>query len=401
MSRDSFIMVVASLLSAVCAYFYQLFMAMFLTPQEYGILLSLTSLMVIVSMFGDTITLIVARLTSKFKAEARVAVVNYIWHLSLKGTSAIGVLMFALAAVLSPLLCKSLNIDNHLYPVILFSSFIFGFSLSGNWGVMQGLQRFLSLGSNRILWALLRPTFAVLFVYLGFGITGGLAAIPLSYAIAFIATFPFLGNLSSAGNEKVKIEQIGSYMSLTLLALFSITMLSNIDVVLAKHYLTPIDAGNYSAVSILGRICFYAPIGVAIAMFPKTSASFESHGKHHQLFIKAVLLTTLIVGTIGLTYALFSETIVRLLFSDKYSMVTPYIFKYGLGMSFLSLSYLTMTYLLSIGKRKVAYSLLAATLSQFGLIILFHTDISQLVDIMFISGLISLVLVSPCLLKGR
>jgi len=399
--QDSLIMVISAFLANIFVYIYQLSMGILLEPPEYGILLSLTALLIIISMFGDTITLIMSRLTSKYKAEARLAAINYVWYRSLKYTFIIGVLVFAIAAGLSPLISRFLKINNIGYLLITFSSWIFAFSLSGNWGVMQGLQRFLSFGLNRVLWALLRPAFAIILVSLGFGLIGGLAALPISYAVALIITFLLLlRNLSHAGKERVNLDKTYSYAGLTLLAIFSITMLVNIDVVLAKHFLTPIDAGRYSAVSVLGRISFYAPMGIALAMFPKTSESFEISGRHHRLFITSVLLAILIVGTICLAYALFPRPIVDLIFSDKYLIIAPYIFKYSLGMSFLSLSYLAMTYLLSIGRSRVAFILLAAMLSQLGMIGLFHSDITQFVNIMFISGILSLVLVLLFLSKN-
>ena len=393
MTRHSLLMVVAGLVSGASAYLYQLSMGILLTPTQYATLLSLTSLLLVVSVFGDTITLTIAKLTSKLKAEDRLGAVGYVRHRFLKFTFLAGILTFSLAAALSPLLSRFLDTDSYVYPIVLSSSFIFAFPLSGDWGVMQGLQRFPTLAAIRVLWASLRPALGVLLVSLGFALSGGLAAIPLSYAVTLIITIILLRDLSHSGYEKVEIEKTGLYTSLTLVALFSITMLSNIDVVLAKHYLPSIKAESYSAISILGRICFYAPMGVALAMFPKTSESFESGGRHRILFTKAALLAILIVTPICLIYAIFPDHVVHLIFSDKYTQVAPYVFKYGLAMSLLSLSYLAMTYFLSIGRTKIAYLLLAAMLIQLGLICLYHSSVAQLINDLLISGIVSVILV--------
>jgi len=254
LARDSLIMVTAGFASGLFSYLYQLSMGILLTPEDYGALFSLTSLLVIVCVFTRAVTLTVAKLTSKFKAEGRPGAINYIWHSSLKRGLLVGVLSFALLAGLSPLLSLLLNIDSYVYPMILFASLIFAFSLSGNWGIMQGTQRFRSFGSSQVLWAFLKPAFAVPFVYFGFGVAGGLAALPLSFAVVFILTFFLLHNLSQAGKERVELGGFRAYAGFTILAMFGITALTNLDVVLAKHYLAPADAGCYSAVSVLGMI---------------------------------------------------------------------------------------------------------------------------------------------------
>jgi O-antigen/teichoic acid export membrane protein len=349
---------------------------------------------------GDTITLTTAKLTSKLKAEASLGAVRFVRHRSLKSSFTIGIVLFAIASAMSPLFARFLHMDSYIYPIVVFSSFMFAFPLSTDFGTMQGLQRFLPYASVRVLWALLRPALAILLVTLGFALVGGLAAIPLSYALTLVVTFALLSNLP-AGNEKVETQRTVSYAGLVFVALFSVTMLTNIDVVLAKHYLPPDDAGSYSAISVLGRICLYAPTGVALAMFPKTSESFESGGRHRSLFIKAAFLSIMVVAPICLIYALFPTQILHILFSDKYSLAAPYIFKYGLGMSFLALSYLAMTYSLSIGKTGVAYCMLGAMLLQLSLIACFHSSIAQLVNAMLISGIVSLLLLLTMLFIGK
>ncbi len=393
MARHSLLMITVGLAAGLSAYVYQLAMRILLTGHEYATLLSLTSLLLVVSVFGDTITLTAARQTSKLKSQGRLGAVNHIRHRFLKWTAVIGILMFVLAAAFSPLLTGFLKSDSSLYSIMLFSSLALAFPLCSDWGVMQGLQAFFPLAAARVVWALARPALAVLLVSIGLGLSGGLAAVPLSYAVAFVVTVVALRSLSRAGKDTAEIEGAGGYAGYTILALFSITMLANIDVVMATHYLSPDDAGSYSTISVLGRICFYAPMGIALAMFPKTSDSFESKGSHRTLFKKAALLAVLIVAPLCVVYAVFPSPIVDFLFPDKYPSVAPNMFIYGLGMSFLSLAYLTMTYFLSIGKTRVAYPLVMSAVLQMVLLTLFHSSIEDLVHAFVISGAVSLALV--------
>ncbi len=188
MARHSLLMLAVGLAAGLSGYLYQLAMGILLTPAQYGTLLSLTSLLLVVSVFGDTITLTVARQTSRLKSQGRLGAVNHIRHRFLKWTLVIGVLAFLVAAALSPLLTRFLNSDSNLYSILLFSSLALVFPVSSDWGIMQGLQAFFPLAAVRVVWALARPALAVLLVYTGLGLSGGLAAVPLSYAVAFVVT---------------------------------------------------------------------------------------------------------------------------------------------------------------------------------------------------------------------
>jgi O-antigen/teichoic acid export membrane protein len=301
----------------------------------------------------------------------------------------------------SPLISRFLNLNNLLYPIIVFSTMLVVLALSVSLGVMQGLQRFFSLGFSQTLVGLLKLGFGALLVYLGLGIYGGLAAIPISFALVLLVTFPLLRNLSRAGNERVAVTGLRSYAVLTLVAIFFFTVLTNVDVILARHYLNATDAGNYSAISVLGRIAFYAPAGVAAAMFPKTSALFESGGDHQGLFLKAMLLVALIAGSVVLVYGLFAQMVIQFLFAGKYPLVAPYLFIYGLAMALFAFSFLLLNYFLSFNQTKVAYSLLAVVILQLTLIAIFHSTIGQLVNIMLICGMSSVVAMLPFYLRQR
>ena len=170
----------------------------------------------------------------------------------------------------------------------------------------------------------------------------------------------------------------------------------------ARHYLSPTDAGNYSALSVLGRIAFYAPLGVGVAMFPKTSESFERNGDHRRLFLKALVITLVIASCVVLPYGLCPQLIVDVIFGTKYSLVAPFVFRYGAVMGLFALSFVVARYLLSTNKTIIVYPLAGVTLFQVVLISMFHSTIGQWVSVMLVSGGLSVACLLPfCLVKVR
>ncbi len=386
-------MVGASLATGLLLYLYQLSMGIMLPPAEYGVLASLTSILAVFLIFLQAITLAVARFTAAFTTGKGLAVANFVWHISLNRMLLVGVLAFGLFAAITPLLADFLKINSYQYCLIMFCSLIFAFPISANLGVMQGLQRFVHLGLSRFLIGLFRLVLGVALVYAGFGLEGGLVALPISFVLGLVITGYLLRDLKRFGSQQVSTTGFNSYIGFAMIGMLAIAGLTNLDVVLAKHYLSSDDAGVYSAVSVLGRIAFYAPAGVAVAMFPKVAKLHESGGNHRRLFWGAAGLTVAMVGSVCMIYGLFSHPITSLLFADEYASVADNLFLYSLGMSALSLANLAMTYFLALGKTRVIYPVLGALFVQIGLMTQFHANIFQIVHVMIICNVLALVLV--------
>ena len=208
LTRDSVIMVAAGVISGIFTYIYQLIMGIFLEPAEYGIFLSLTSLFVIFAFVTQFIILTTAKATSGFIVKEQLGAVNFLWRSILWRYMLYGLVLFLILCATSPFLIDFLKIDNYLYPILVFSTFIITFSLAGNWGILQGLQRFVSLGINQIIWGFLRPMIAVILILLGFGLSGGIAALPLSFLSAFLCTFLPLRSLNRFEQEKVELRHM-------------------------------------------------------------------------------------------------------------------------------------------------------------------------------------------------
>ena len=247
----------------------------------------------------------------------------------------------------------------------------------------------------------MKLTLCALLVYLGLGVYGGLSGLVIAELVVFAVTVFFLRDLTRVGSEKVNIRGFHSYTALTVLAIAAFTVLTYVDVILVKHYFAPELAGNYSTISTLGKVALIAPGGIVVAMFPKTSELFESNSTHRPVLLKAILLTVLLAGGVVIIYWMFPQYITNFLFKDKYPLVTPYLLKYSGAMFFFAISFLLMNYSLSLNRVKVAYPLVVTMLAQLGLIIAFHSSIAEVVNIMLISGIISVVLMLPMYLKMK
>jgi O-antigen/teichoic acid export membrane protein len=196
----------------------------------------------------------------------------------------------------------------------------------------------------------------------------------------------------------VKIVGFRSYLGLSFIAVLAYTVLTNIDVVLVKHFLSSEQAGNYAAIAALGRAALFAPMGIALAMFPKVSGLHEMGKSHRPVLLMAVLLTLLISGTIVVIYWIAPQFVIGFLGRDefgvlKYALAVPHLSKYALAMILFAVSFIILNYLLSINRIRIAYPFVAAAFLEVVLILYFHGDIAQVVNVMLVSAGVCLIAV--------
>jgi len=392
LAKHSAIMLISTMAANFFNYLYQLLMGRLLSKEDYGVLYGLLSLIYIVSVGGAAVQTSVTRYTSKLKAHKEYGKIRYLWDFSTSRTLLLGIVFFIVLSLLSPLVSQFLNLDNVWYVVLLALFLLFSFILPANMGFLMGLQKFIDFGSANALVSLLKLLLGVLLVLMGFGIYGGLLSLSLASLVVLIITFLVLQNALKKKPETFNLKSIYSYSGLALLAMFSFTTMTYLDVILAKHYLTPDAAGEYSALAVLGKIILFAPAGIALAMFPKTSENFEKRKAHSSILEKALLYTIAIGGFAALLFFLFPNELVWIMFGDKYPAIVPYMFRYGLAMLLFSLANLLMSYNLSIHKTSVAYLISLALVVQIILLASVHSSISDLTNSMLVSGMIATIL---------
>ncbi len=392
--RDTVIMVIATAISNFFNYLYQLLMGRLLTPQQYGELFSLLSLFYIFSVVFATVNTSITKFTTSYVVKNDYGKIKSVLVKASKNFAIIGVLVYGVILMLSPVISRFLNIENESYVMILFASIPFGFILPAYQGTLRGLQRFPALGISTTSWALFKLFFGVALVVVGYGVFGGLAGVFLANVAAFLVTFLLLRDLFKyKSSDTIELGDIIKYSGLAFLTLFAYTTMWNIDVIMVKHYLSPIDAGSYSAISVLGKIALFAPGAVGVVVFPKAAEKHESGERHFHLLLKGLALVTLISGVIVLAYALFPGIIIQLVYGKKYIAIAPYLWRYGLAMMFFSMIGLMINYSLSINKTDIAWPVSLALIAE-GVALAASRTIPQIITTLVIIGFTTVVLLA-------
>ena len=376
---------------------YQLYMVRNLSPINYGVLNSLFSILVIVSIPSGTLQTVVAKFTSTFYAINHHEKINLLLRSFVKKTSVFGLVIFLTLIFGSRGISSFLQIASPLLIVILGVITFFSIILPLTQGGLQGLQRFGCLGLTMITNGSLKLLLGIIFVSVGFGVIGAMSALAISTFIALVLSFIMLASVlpgplvlipespqtkSNGPEPEMNFSEIYRYCYAVATVFLCFMLLTNIDVVLVKHFFKPLEAGYYSIAQMVGKIILFLPIAITMVMFPKTSELHAQAKATSHILKKSLLYVGALCGTAALICLLFPGLIIRLLSGEEHLHCIPLARIFSVTMVFFALVYVFLFYHLSIHRLGFIYSLVLLTVLQVLLIILFHQSLSQVLYIM-------------------
>ncbi len=216
-------------------------------------------------------------------------------------------------------------------------------------GYLQGAREFGRLAVNFLLYGGTMVVLAV--ILLNFGL--GAAAVPLASVAGALGSAvyprhaPFPGSPRSAHPRPLVDGTV-------LAGAATAPIFNNIDVVAARHVLSPTGAGLYSGLSIMGKILFFGTSSLSAVMYPRISAAVDP-GQRRRLLLQtgAVLLGIDLVVVVG--YTALSRPLLGLVLGHRYESDSTLLLLFSLGIAGLTLVNLLVYY--SMGARDRSFAL--------------------------------------------
>ena len=379
----------ASMIVNVSNYLFHICMSRSLGPADYGILASLFSLLMIISVPAGTLQTVITKYTSNFKAHKELAKIKMLLIALFKRVSLFGLTGFVLFILARKYIASFLHIPTTIPVIILGIALILTIISPLLLGVLQGLQKFGYFGAVMIIGTLAKLLFGILLVYLGWKVNGALLGLTLGgLAGILFAIIPLRRIIKQHQSDcDLNLPQIYGYFLPVAAMLLCLMMLTNVDIVLVKHFYSPSQAGNYAAASILAKIIFYLPGAIGMVMFPKTSELHALGEESMPVLKKSLLYAAILCGGTLVLYLTIPSFLVNVLFGKQYSSIIPLMGIFGLAMFFFSLANILFLYQLSLHRLKFLWILIIGTLLEITLIVLFHTSLLQVILILLIVGL--------------
>jgi len=387
--RSSFVLLVTTLIAAAIHYAYQFAMGRLLGPADYGIFAALFSIIYIVHAPVQAVQLTLTKFVAEFSAKNNFNAVRNMFFSATRIIFLISIVLFIACILLRNTIAGFLNINEP--EIVFWFSFIFlGILIVAvARGVLQGMQKFKSLGTNLIIEAIIKITIGVALVLAGFRVVGALMGTNISLIIAFILAFAvsYKAVKQNTGEKLSKQEKsaVYSYTIPMLIALSTVTFMYSIDVILVKHFFPPQEAGIYSAAALVAKVIFFALMPISQAMFPKIAELKIKKESYSGIFLKSVFMVAGLSAIATAVYLLAPGFVLNLLFGPAYNAAIPLIGLFGLAISLLSVSYVFINYFLASGKTKFSYIMPAFAVVEAVLIWFWHASLFQTVSIIAVT----------------
>jgi O-antigen/teichoic acid export membrane protein len=375
--RSALWLLAATTIANMLAYGYQVVMARLLRPEDYAILIALFGVLILESISSQVIQSATAKLAAQYRARGDEAALHlFVRRWSLRVVIAVAALALAVVLLTGPI---SDGLEIPPFTVLLLAASLFCAAvLTFALGLLQGLARFGWMGSVLIAQAGARLLAGVGLVALGTGVYGAFSGAAIAIAASLVlAIFPLLPLLRAARGAAGVIE-LGRaetrFFALAGIVLLAYAALTNIDAVLARSVLFPVDAGAYAGAVTLGKIVLFAPIAVGYLLLERTARAHARGEPTERALFLALAFVLGTSGAVAVAYILAPAFFVALVVGDQYPATVAVAPIYGVAALANALLSLWISYFVGRGEMKVGVLLALAVLVEIVLLVRTATD---------------------------
>lgn len=399
--QQSAVLMAAGLSGNVLQYVFHFISSRMLGPAEYGIFAALLAFSTMLLVPAGIAQTVLTQYVSGFFARGETHKISALFSDGLVKLSIAGGVGFALVVLASPVIAGFLNIAS-TGPVVAMASLVFfAGPFTAIVGSLQGLQRFYLVAAQLLFGPGFRLVAGVVLMAVGWGASGALGATTVSNLIVVAFGLVYVRNLwsSARGGHGLTMSAVSQYGGIVLIGTLAFTVLTNIDLVIVKHYFAPLEAGYYSAASVLGKIILFVPGTISTLMFPKTSYRFALGQSASDLARLCLAAAALLSAAFAAALMLFPDLAVGVLFGSGYENSIPLVGLYGITMGLYALVQLLLAYYISQEEARFTWLLVAVAALLTGFLTVVHGDLVQVIAALAVSALVILV-VSELWLHG-
>jgi O-antigen/teichoic acid export membrane protein len=386
MAKPAFIIFMATVIGGGCNYLYQIFMGRALGTSLYSELAAVISMLLIVSIPTQTVSTMLVRYVSKFKAESKGREMSWLVRATVVYMLIIATVTGLVIFLAIPFLVSFLNLSSDTSLIILIAGLFVSMVYPIGIGTAQGLQRFNLVGVSNIAGPLGKLIFGLLLVYMGFGVAGAFGGVVVGSGLALIISYISIRDIFHGKTQKFQTSDLKRYMIPVTIAVLCFTVLTNVDIFLARHYLSDFDSGLYSAASNLGKIILFLPGAIGAVMFPKISDAHAKGLDTYPIMRKSIIWTLVVSGLVALFYYFEPGFIINLLYGTDYEGASSALAVIGIAMTMFGLATLFMNYGLATDSNALIMILAFFSVLEVALIVLFNSTPLQIAIDLLISS---------------
>jgi O-antigen/teichoic acid export membrane protein len=374
-------------------YLFNLVLGRWLGPAAFADLSLIITLFLMVTLITATLQTISAKFAAMYSADGDSERVDALRRSLGRGAWLFGIALFGALALGAPIWQAFFHSASAWPFVMLGVGLPFYFALGVDRGVLQGRMRFggLALSYQAEMWV--RLVAAMSLVALGWATYGAVAGLTLSLVATWWVGHRLAGPAAksrpAAGLDAPERRKIVAFAGPVIAALIGQVLINNSDIIIVKHFFDAEPAGHYAALSLIGRIVFFATASVVAMMFPIVAQKQQRGESHRHLLWLALGLVAAVSAGVFAATLLVPELLVRVLFGAAYLPIAPLLWLYAVATMLYALANVVINYRLSAGEGGGSTLAIVAGAAQVAGLWLFHGSLREvvLVQIVLMVGL--------------
>ncbi|MBV9183337.1 MAG: oligosaccharide flippase family protein, partial [Acidobacteria bacterium] len=394
----SAIMLLSSVFVSGVNLIYNVAIARALGADDFGHASVVYTLLMILSSVTLAFQLICSKYVARSSSSRDTAAIYRLLH---RRSWLAGMAFGLVLALLSSAITRYLNLPSKNLILTLALGVVFYVPLGVRRGFMQGTYDFWPLAINFALEVIAKLVGTVILMAAGQGVEGVVTATSASVLVAYICGIPRRHHASDIAPATLA-EGVGEGVQAVTFFVGQV-IISNLDVVLVKHFFDPTQAGLYAAIALVGRLVYMLSWSIVSGMFP-FSAGIHSEGKGGRVVLSTALLLVIGVGVVSSVGAwLAPPTLWRLLLGAGFPIITndfsALMAYYAAMTAIYCVSVVLMSYEISRKIGNVAWVQLGFSALIILAVYLFHDGLHEVISVQFVLKLLLLLAVSVPFLR--
>ncbi|GLX99841.1 MULTISPECIES: oligosaccharide flippase family protein [Actinoplanes] len=396
LARDGVVLALVTMCAHAGNYVLNLALARWLSPAAFADANLMVTLMALTTALALGLQLVVARAVGRYEVAGDEAHAAWLTRRLHRWSWGAGLTVAALLILGAPYWQHLLRTESAWPFVILGAGMPFYLAMSVGRGVLQGRLAFRRLGASLLVEVLARIVVTVGLLQLGGGATAASAGLTASFVVTWWLVRRTVAVSEAPDAQAAEAAEVRRHAALVAVFLAGQTLITNGDVLIAKHFLDPVTAGSYSAVSLLGRSVFFLTWSVATVVFPAVARRHAAGEGSSGLLRGGVAVVFAIGALCTLGSALFGGQVLHLFLGDGYPDLTTLLTGYVLGTTFFAVANLIASHHLAAGRSVESWALLAGALIQTVLMLMWHHGPAELVNAQTAAKAGLLLIVAAC-----
>lgn len=377
---------IAVIVGNVMALIFTVIFARALGASGYGSLAALLSAFIILMVPGSALQIAAAREVSRELAAGSRGAGSEVR--SWLGRLALATVIVAIVAIpLRGVIGAIINVDDLWAAAAVPVTAMLWMILAVERGVLQGHQRYRTVALSIVGEASSRIVFAVVLVVVGLDVTGAFLGSALSlFAVALVLLVPLSRLMHGSEDEEREPSRLRDLLSGAWVPVIGLTLLfalQELHIIIVKHEATDEAAGAYAVAAVAAKAIIWVAVGLGMYLLPEAARRAETGIDARPILLKTLGLIAAASVPMVLIYAVAGRPLLEAVFGEDLTAASDALPWLGLAMAMLACAYLSVQYLLAMGRSSFIWVLGVAAVVEVVLLAAIGANLTEVALALF------------------